>query len=236
MQIEGRNPVLEALRAGTPLSQLDLEQNIKQEGKIAEIVRLAESKKLKINFVPRFKLDQRSLTKVHQGVIAVGSYKEKVSFGTLINDNNSFIIYVREALYEHNIGAIVRTAECLGATGVVLTPKTEVTPQVRRAAMGATEHIPVINYNMFQAIKEAKKAGLQIVGIERTENSVSLPQAQFQKPLMLIIGGEDRSLSPEILNKCDMTVEIPMKGKVNSLNMSVAAAVTMYEVVRQFPN
>ncbi len=233
MQIEGRNPVYEALRAGTNLKSISIEQNIKPSSQIESILSLAEQKHIKVKTVSRSKLNKMSKTGVHQGVIAFGSDINTTSLDTLIKDNKSFLIYIREALYEHNIGAIIRTAECVGATGVVLPPKISLTPQIRRAAMGATEHLPVINHNLFQTIKDAQKAGLQVVGIERSENSKKLFSTPLSKPLLLIIGGEDRSLSQEILSKCDKTLEIPMKGKVNSLNMSVAAAIVMYEVLRQ---
>lgn len=233
MQIEGRNPVLEALRGGTPLKSISIEQDINVDTKIETILDLAKKNHIKIKSVPRSKLNKMSKTNIHQGVIAFGSKKDAPSLDTLTKDNDSFLIYIREALYEHNIGAIIRTAECVGATGVILPPKASVTPQVRRAAMGATEHIPVINYNLFQAIKESQEAGLTIVGIERDEKSEELFSTPLPKPLLLIIGGEDRSLSKEILNKCDKTLQIPMRGSVNSLNMSVAAAIVMYEVLRQ---
>lgn len=233
MQIEGRNPILEALRAETPLQKILIEKNIKKDQKILEIIQLAKKNRLQIQEVKKYLLDKKSETRIHQGIIAIGKNIETPSFSKLIIERDAFIIYIREALYEHNIGAIIRTAECLGATGVILPPKTAITPQIRRASMGASEHIPVTNYNLFQAIKEAKETGLEIIAIERNENSTPLPQYKFKLPIMLIIGGEDRSLSKEILNKCDGTVEIPMTGKVNSLNMSVAAAIVIYEVSKQ---
>ena len=101
--------------------------------------------------------------------------------------------------------------------------------------MGATEHIPIINYSLFQAIKLAKKEDVSIVGIERDEHSTSIHSTELKRPILLIIGGEDKSLSDNIKEKCDKIVEIPMMGKVNSLNMSVAAALVIYEIVRQMP-
>ena len=236
MQIEGRNPVLEALRAGTPLDKLFLEKNIKVDEKISEILKLAQKNKVKVSFDKKYLLDQKSKTEVHQGVIAVGDDQEQLDFTTLIKDKKAFIVYIRDALYEHNVGAIIRTAECVGATGVILPPKITLTPQTRRAAMGATEHISITSHGLFQAIKEAQEAGLQIVGIERTDTSTNLYETKLDRPIMLIIGGEDRSLSEQITEKCDKIVQIPMKGKVNSLNMSVAAAIVMYEVLRQTAN
>ncbi|MBN1331752.1 23S rRNA (guanosine(2251)-2'-O)-methyltransferase RlmB [Candidatus Dojkabacteria bacterium] len=233
MQIEGRNPVLEALRANTPLDKLILEKNIKQDEKISEILKLAQKRKVNVVFDKKYLLDQKSQTKVHQGVIAIGTDKQQADFATLIKDKQAFLIYIREALYEHNVGAIIRTAECVGATGIILPPKIQLSPQIRRAAMGATEHISILNCGLFQAIKNSQDAGLKVIGIERTDKSKSLYEIELHTPLMLIVGGEDRSLSKQIIDKCDKVVEIPMKGKINSLNMSVAAAIVMYEVLRQ---
>ncbi|MBD3279952.1 23S rRNA (guanosine(2251)-2'-O)-methyltransferase RlmB [Candidatus Dojkabacteria bacterium] len=233
MQIEGRNPVLEALRARTPIEKVILEKNIKKDEKISEILELAKKQNINVRFDKKYLLDKKSKTQTHQGVIALGTQKEQQDFNTLITNKNAFLIYIRDALYEHNVGAIIRTAECVGATGVILPPKISVSPQIRRAAMGATEHISITNHNLFQAIKEAQEAGLQVVGIERTGSSTNLYETKLDVPIMLIIGGEDRSLSTQITDKCDKVVEIPMEGNVNSLNMSVAAAVVMYEVRRQ---
>ena len=233
MQIEGRNPVLEALRAGSSITTLFLQKDIKRDERIKEIIKEAQRHNVEMKQVKRYLLYKKSETGVHQGVLAEGEDRKEQDLGTLLKDNDPFIIYIREALYEHNIGAIIRTAECVGATAIILPPKIELTAQIRRASMGASEHIPIIRQSLFQAIKLAREANLKIIGIERAENSTNLYQAELKKPLMLIIGGEDRSLSKQILDKCDITVEIPMKGKINSLNMSVAAAIVMYEVFRQ---
>lgn len=234
MQVEGRNPVFEALCSDiNHVRNLFIEQGIKKDLKIGRIVAEAKKQKVHIEYKTKNELDKISETGVHQGVVAYIETGQETDFPTLIKDRKAFLVYIREALYEHNIGAIIRTAECVGATGIVLPPKINVSPQVRRAAMGATEHIPIVNYNLFQAIKEAQSMAMRVIGIERTDKSADLYQTRLDIPLMLIVGGEDRSLSEEITNRCDMVVEIPMKGKLNSLNMSVAAAISMYEVFRQ---
>ena len=131
MQIEGRNPVLEALRAGTPIEKLILEKNIKKDEKISEIIKLAQKQQIKISYDKKYLLDQKSKTHVHQGVIALGTQQEQQDFTTLIKDKKAFLICIREALYEHNVGAIIRTAECVGATGVILPPKISISPLTR---------------------------------------------------------------------------------------------------------
>ncbi len=236
MQIEGRNPVLEALKADNTslIKKIFVEKNINQKNnKIKTILSLARKRHIDVKFLKKYLLDKKSQTKNHQGVIAIKKILVSKTFSDLTNERNAFLIYIREALYEHNIGAIIRTAEIFNMTGVILPPKIKITPQIVRASMGATEHINIINYNLFQAIKMAKDKNISVIGIERSSKATDLTKVKLKLPIMLIIGGEDRSLSKEILNKCDKTIMIPMKGKINSLNMSVAAAITIYEIFKQ---
>ncbi len=235
MQIEGRNPVLESLKSSPQLiKKILLEKNITRTNeKIKEIIHISRKKHIKIEFIKKYLLDKKSKTKNHQGVIAIRMKKPIITFEELIKQKNPFLIYIREALYEHNIGAIIRTAEILGLTGVILPPKIKITSQIIRASMGATEYINITNYNLFQAIKLAKEYNIETIAIERFPKAGKLTQAKFQLPVMLIIGGEDRALSQEIYKKVDRSIMIPMKGKINSLNMSVASAIVIYEVAKQ---
>ncbi len=237
MQIEGRNPVLESLLSKREFSFLKIQKGIQMDTKLKRILDLAHSKRVRIEELDRKTLDRMSQTGVHQGVIAIVRERRSKTFSELlkmIEDRKEapFLVYVREVLYEHNLGAIIRTAECAGAQGILVPPNTEITPQVIRASMGSAEHIQIVKGSLFQIIKEAKKNGIKTVGIEITGGQ-SLYEADLTGPIMIFVGGEDRGLSQEIIDKLDETVKIPMKGKVNSLNMSVAAAVAIYEKVRQ---
>jgi 23S rRNA (guanosine2251-2'-O)-methyltransferase len=237
LQIEGRNPVIESLRAGKKIEKIYLEQEINHDEKITEIIKLAHKQGINLIYKPKKFMTRVSHTSVHQGVIAFKTEEPDMSLKQLLEKfvqerKDPFIIYIREALYEHNLGAIIRTAECAGADAVITTPKETITSSVARAAMGATEHIAIIRESLFNAIKTAKSYGLKVAGIE-VAGTEYYYNSDLKGPMMLIIGGEDRSLSEEILNKCDLVVKIPLLGKVNSLNMSVAAAIVIYDKIRQ---
>jgi len=238
MQIEGRNPVIEALRAKKELTKIFLEKDINVDEKIDEIIRLAKRADIPILYRPKKLLGRISQTGVHQGVIAKRNEDvQTMNMNALIDAIDStkkdpFLVYVREALYEHNLGAVIRTCECAGADAVLIPPKLTITSQVVRASMGATEHIKIINESLFNAIKIAKKNAIKVIGIE-----VSGKKFYYENDLtgrvMLIIGGEDHPLSEEITNQCDLVVKIPLHGRVNSLNMSVAASIVIYDKIRQ---
>lgn len=237
MKIEGRNPVLEALRAHKKIKKLFIKQTIEPDQKVSEILELAQKQRISTKYTSKKHLDKLSMTGIHQGVIAFAERTEAKDLSGLLHKIDSkqqspFLIYVREAQNEYNVGSIVRSAECAGIQGVILPPKTQVSPQMIRSAMGATAHVDLINESLFTAIKTAKANGIKVVGIE-VSGSQYYHQTDLTGPIMLIIGGEDRSLSEEVTSKCDMVVKIPLLGKVNSLNMSIAASIVMFEKVRQ---
>lgn len=234
MFIEGRNTVIETFRAKQPVKVVYIEDGINKDGKISKILSLARKAKVRIKFKPKRYLDKVSKTFSHQGVIAVREDQGSYNFQDYVEANldELFLVYIREAQYEFNLGAVIRTSECAGATGVVISPKTEISPQTVRASMGASEHLPILQESLFNAIKTCKKMGVKVVGIEVSGDKYYYQQ-DLTGPMMLIIGGEDRSLSKEIIAKCDFVVKIPLRGKVNSLNMSVAAGIVIYDKIRQ---
>lgn len=238
MQIEGRNPVLELLRTNKEVSAIHIQHHINQDTKINAILKKAKRKNVKIHRRDRKELDKMSQTGNHQGVIAIYKRVENLNLDEVIeNKRNSGgifrAVYIREAYHEHNIGAIIRSAEAAGFDAIILPPKINVTPQIVRASMGATEHMPIFSESLFPLLKKCKSEGIKTIGIERSQNSEIHTKCDMTSDLLLVIGGEDRSLSEEIINKIDTVVEIPMKGHVNSLNMSVAAAIIIFEVLRQ---
>lgn len=238
MQLEGRNPVLEALRAGRELQKLIVKIGIQSDEKVDEIFDLAVKAGIEVQRVPKHVLDKMSRTGIHQGVIGVqGQSGQDKSMKQLLADLSSkgqspFLIYIREAQNEYNVGSIIRTAECVGAHAVILPPKIRFSEQMARAAMGASAHIEVINESLFSAIKLVQKAGIKVVGIE-VSGDKNYFEADLTGAVLLIIGGEDRSLSETITDKCDEVVKIPLQGKVNSLNMATALSVVAYEKLRQ---
>jgi 23S rRNA (guanosine2251-2'-O)-methyltransferase len=234
--IEGRNPVLEALRANSDIKSIFIKLNIETNDKIAEIILLAHQKNIPVKFKSKVFLDKLSQTKIHQGVIAFKSSNNAIiGFQELINKHKNkpkLFVYIRESQNEYNVGSIIRSIECAGGLGIILPPKTELTSQMIRASMGASEHIDIINENLFNCIKTAKLNNILVVGIEvRTETNYF--EQDLTQDMLLIIGGEDRSLSDEIMNKCDSVVRIPMLGKLNSLNMSIATSIVLFDRLRQ---
>lgn len=235
--ILGRNPVLEALKSGQNISDIYIKEGIKIDDKVSEILNLAKSNKIRFKFVSKRFLDNLSENTIHQGIAATKTEAIKRKLEVILKDFESRgiqpkIVFIREAQNEFNVGGIIRTAESAGANLIILPPKTHLSPQMIRASMGASEHVEIINEGLFQAIKLAKEWLVKVVGIELTGNKYYY-EDDLTGPLMLIIGGEDRSLSREVTDKCDSVVKIPMLGKVNSLNMSVALAIVLYEKVKQ---
>lgn len=239
MQIEGKNPVLETLRACNKLDELLINSSMKRDEKLKEILKLAKRQKIKVKFKNIKTISKMAKTMVHQGIIAFRDQKKSdmFDFEALINDDldnnrHPFYIYIRDVFNEYNVGSIVRSAEASGVTGVIMPPKIILTPQMVRASMGGTEHVPIINHALFDAIKIAKKYDIQIVAIEVTGENYYFEE-DLKAPMMFIVGGEDRSVSDSITSKCDTVVKIPLLGELNSLNMSTAASLVMYEKVRQ---
>lgn len=239
MNIEGRNPVLETLRSDNAkfIKEVYIKDHVKKDEKLFEIIKLAKKRKIKLRFVRQEFLNKISETGKHQSVIAIRGSLPNISLKELLlmaneSKEDVFLIYIREAFNEFNIGSIIRTAECAGASAVVLAPKTKVSPQVIRAAMGASEHMAIIHESVFNAIKLCKDNAVKTIAVE-----ISGEKLHFEEDLtgsaMLIIGGEDKSISEEVVSKCDASVKIPLIGEVNSLNMAVAAGVVMYEKLRQ---
>jgi 23S rRNA (guanosine2251-2'-O)-methyltransferase len=235
--IEGRNPVLESLRAKQLITDVFIKEGVLIDSKISEILELCKKSKIRYKFVDKKFLDKMSNFAIHQGIIAIRHETRQQSLLECLEDFEKrkqmpFVIYIREAQNEFNVGSIIRSAESAGANLVILPPKTHITPQMIRASMGASEHITVVNENLFSAIKTCQEWAMKVVGIELTGEKYYY-QENLQGPMMLIIGGEDRSLSAEVTNKCDFVVKIPQLGKVNSLNMSIAASIVMFEKVKQ---
>lgn len=236
MQIEGRNVILETLRSPREITKIYMEAEINRDEKISEIIHLIQKRRLTINWLTKKKLASMSKTGNHQGVIAEAPFIF-TSLSSLLDYNHdngieTRLIYIREAQLEDNIGAIARSAEAAGFQGIVLPPRQGLTPQILRSSTGAISHLELVHEGLFPAIAICKKNGIKVVGIElKTKNKYY--ETDLTGEVMLIVGGEDRSLSDEVIEKCDVVVKIPQYGNVNSLNMSVAAAIVIFESSRQ---
>ncbi|MDQ6985361.1 MAG: 23S rRNA (guanosine(2251)-2'-O)-methyltransferase RlmB [Candidatus Dojkabacteria bacterium] len=227
----GRNVVKEALTSKFKSHKLYIQNNINKDNKISEIIALAKSRAIHVEDINPKKLSKLTNSNEHQGIAIEIDYSvEKLSSINIPDFNDSFI-YISDVTYEHNIGAIIRSAECSGLKGVIIPNNTNITGTVAKISTGALFHIPVYREAIFNSIKFFKDLGFKIVGIERDGEKYF--ESDLSGNNLLIIGGEDKSLSDRVRKKSDLIVEIPQFGKVNSLNMSVAASIIMFDRVRQ---
>ncbi len=237
--IYGVNPVLEAFRAGRGIEKLVLAE--KRSGKeVTEIINLARGKNIKMSFEPRESLSRISRTENHQGVLAIvaaGRYStlEEILKKAKGSGESPFLLILDGIQDPQNLGAIIRSAVCSGVHGVIIPKDRAVglTSTVDKASAGAMEYMPVVKVtNIAQTLDALKKEGLWIIGTEG-EAKANLYSADFKGAIGLVIGSEGEGIRPLVAKKCDILVSIPIKGRVSSLNASAAAAVVMYEVVRQ---
>ncbi|AQS57946.1 23S rRNA (guanosine(2251)-2'-O)-methyltransferase RlmB [Desulforamulus ferrireducens] len=237
--IAGRNPVREALRAGRPINKIVIAKGA-NTGPMGEIAKLAREASIPIQTLERSRLDKLAATTTHQGVIAYAAAKEYVEVEDILKlarskGEDPFIVMLDEINDPHNLGAILRTVDAAGAHGVIIPQRRSValTATVAKASAGAVEYVPVARVtNLDQTLRMLKEEGLWVVGADM-EGSEVFWQANLTGPLLLVIGGEGKGLGRLIRERCDLLVRLPMAGRVGSLNASVAAALLIYEVVRQ---
>ena len=238
-QLEGRNALTEALRAGRTIDKVFIADGDTDRG----LQRLAaEAKEAGAVIVPvdRRKLDQMSFTRSHQGVIALAAAHDYYTIDDILEEaaargENALIVICDELSDPHNLGAIMRSAECAGAHGVIIPKRRSVglTATVAKASAGAVEYMKVARVtNINNAINELKEKGVWVFGTA-AEGSVPMYKADLTGPAAIVIGNEGDGMSPLVRKNCDMLVHIPMKGHISSLNASAAASILLYEAVRQ---
>jgi len=238
--IEGRNPVLEALRSGRPISKILLAKNIERHSTLAEIIHQANSQGILLEYVDRQAIDRQSQTRVNQGIIALTAAKDYVDLSDLLEISRSkgepaFFVILDGVEDPHNLGAILRTADATGVHGVIVRERRAVglTPAVEKASAGAVEYVPVARVtNLNRTLETLKENNIWIVGIDR-DASTDFTGIDYRPATALVIGGEGQGISDLVKKNCDFLASIPMRGKISSLNASVAAAVVMYEVLKQ---
>lgn len=237
MIIQGRNPVLELLKAEKTVEKIVMEKGA--QGTLAKIYAEARKRNIRVQFVERSALDRQSPDKRHQGVIAFttdfvySDLQEILSYSAEAGRTDSCIVLCDGIEDVHNLGSILRVAECAGADGVII-PSAKgvgVTETVVRISAGAAEHVkvakvPSVNF----AIEELKKAGYWIYGLEAGGESIY--ENRMSGKIALVAGGEDSGVRRLTKEKCDKIVSLPLLGKVNSLNVSVAVGIALYEAVR----
>lgn len=238
-KLEGRNPILEALKSGRTINKILLAKGEKH-GSIREIIGLARSKGLLIQEVDRKKLDTLAESGSHQGVIAFVAPKAYVEVEDILEmakgkEEPPFLVLLDGVEDPHNLGSILRSADGAGVHGVVIPQRRAVglTAIVGKTSAGAIEYLPVARItNMAQTIDSLKEQGLWVVGADMDGDQYYY-QANLTGPIALVIGGEGKGLGRLVKEKCDFLVRIPMKGQVSSLNAAVASSLLMYEVARQ---
>ena len=238
-RVEGKNAVMEALKAGRPLDKIYIARG-EQDKALRFIAQKGKAAGAVISEVDRRKLDAMSVTHAHQGVIAVAAVREYASVSDILalareKGEAPLVVVCDEISDPHNLGAIIRTAECAGAHGVII-PKHRsagVTAVVEKTSAGAVEHMAVARVgNLAAALKELQDAGVWIFGTA-ADGDRSLWEADLKGPAALVIGSEGSGMSRLTRESCDFLVSIPLRGKVCSLNASNAAAIVLYEAVRQ---
>ena len=237
--IEGRNAVIEALRAGTAMDKIYLAKG-ETDATLGHIASTARSKGIVVVEADRRKLDAMSATHSHQGVIAVAAVREYASVADILQaarDKNEppLVVVCDELSDPHNLGAVIRTAEAAGAHGVIIPKRRSagLTAVVAKTSAGAVSYLPVARVaNLTALLKELKEEGLWVFGTA-ADGATSLYQANLKGPAAIVIGSEGDGMSRLVREQCDFLVSIPMRGQVNSLNASAAAAVVLYEAVRQ---
>lgn len=238
--IEGRNPLIEALKAGRPVSKILLDSNIKRHGAVERILTLSKSRGVSVEFVDRQIIEKQSSTGSSQGVIAFAEVKKFVDLGELIDislakPDKPLYLLLDGIEDPHNLGAILRTAEATGVHGVVIRERRAagITPAAVKASAGAVEYVDISRVaNISQAVVTLKKKGIWVTGIDM-DGQTDYRSVDFTLPSAIVIGGEGQGLSELVRRRCDWVASIPMRGKIMSLNASVAAAVVMYEALRQ---
>ena len=237
--IEGRNAVTEALRAGVAIDKIFIARG-ETDSALGHIASTAREKGIVVVDADRRKLDAMSRTHSHQGVIAQAAVREYASVDDILaaareKGENPLIVVCDELSDPHNLGAVIRTADAAGAHGVIIPKRRSagLTAVVAKTSAGAVAHVPVARVaNLTSLLKELKEEGIWVFGAA-AEGPTSLYQADFKGPAAIVIGSEGTGMSRLVEETCDFTVSIPMLGKINSLNASAAAAVLLYEAVRQ---
>ena len=237
--IYGVHAVEEALEAGDIIRKLHVGEDRKSDPALRALLERARATNVTIRFEHRAFFASFPY-KAHQSVVAFGapfdyiSLEEAIALGK--RGTSSTFVVLDHVTDPHNVGAIVRTAECVGATALIIPERRAagINATVRKASAGATSYLPIARVaNIAQAIRTMKKAGIWIAGAALAEAAVPYTEADFKRDIAIVIGAEGDGIGPLVQRECDYLVQIPLEGKVQSLNASVAAGVLLFEVVRQ---
>ena len=237
--IEGRNAVIEALRTEASIDKIFIQKG-EVDKTLGHIASKARAAGIVVVEADRRKLDGMSRTHAHQGVIALAAVREYVTVQSLLDaaaakGEPPLLVVCDEISDPHNLGAILRTAECAGAHGVIIPKRRSagLTAVVAKTSAGAVSYIPVARVaNIPSLLKDLKKQGVWVFGTA-ADGTADLYTADLKGPAAIVIGSEGSGMTRLVSENCDFLVSIPMKGHISSLNASAAAAILLYEAVRQ---
>lgn len=232
--ILGRNPVYEVLRAERRQAfRLQYAEGVQEKGRLSEILRLAAARKLRLERVPRARLD--ALGPGHQGVALEASSYPYAALADILGlasqrGEDLFVLILDTLQDPQNLGTLLRTAEIVGVHGVLLPFRrtATVTPAVVHASSGASEHLLIVQANLAQSISELKEAGAWVVGLEGSPDASEPAQVRLDGPLALVVGNEGEGMRPLVRSSCDLLLRLPMRGRIASLNAAVAGSIALY--------
>ncbi|WP_175548439.1 23S rRNA (guanosine(2251)-2'-O)-methyltransferase RlmB [Lutispora thermophila] len=236
--IEGRNPVLEALKSGREIDKLFV-QSGQLEGSIKQIIAIARDKNILIKEVDKAKLDKMSKTKSHQGVIASAALYKYYEVDDILDiakekGEDPFIVILDEITDPQNLGSILRSCDAAGVHGVIIPKRraASLTPIIGKISAGAVEYVPVAKItNINQTMSYLKEKGLWIAGADASGETYY--EKDLTGPLALVVGSEGKGLGRIVKENCDFIVGIPMSGNISSLNAAVSCAVLIFEAKKQ---
>ena len=231
MKIEGRNSVVEALRS----DEITVNSLMVEKGASNSVTALARKQGVKITYVDKSVLDKESVNGKHQGYIADITDFIYCDIDEIIaSDPEPFVVVLDGINDPHNFGSIIRTCECAGVSGIIVGKNRQVavTDTVARCSAGAVSHVKIARVtNVNNSIKQLKEAGVWVYALDMDGEEIT--HSNLKGPIALVVGGEGDGVSALTRSLCDGIVSLKLKGKVNSLNASVACGIALYEVVRQ---
>ena len=233
--IAGRNPVMEAIRSGRSIESILVAKG-ERSGSVVAIIAKAKQKNIPVKDVDSKKLDFLAKGVNHQGIVAQCAVKEYSTLEEIFalaeeRGESPFIIVLDKIEDPHNLGAIIRTAECAGAHGVIIPERRSagLSYTVEKTSAGALEYMPVVRVkNISAVLQKLKDKGIWVYGADM--DGEHYKKVNYDGEVALVIGNEGKGISPLVAKDCDVIVSLPMKGKINSLNASVAAGILMYEI------
>ena len=234
IQLEGRNPVHEAMKQGS-VTLIKVERGSETEVKI-KVILDARKTGIPVQMVKRREMERLSVTGKHQGIIGYAQTDAQWSLGKVLQETGRdlCVMILDEVQDPHNLGAIIRTGEGSGIDGIAIPKRgsARLSETVHRVSMGGSLHVPVWQTNLYPAIKMLKDDGVRLIAIDSSGKKPFYDE-DLTGAVAFVLGGESKGVNPTLMSKCDKVVNIPMLGKLESLNVSVAAAVVLYERVRQ---